>query len=276
MIRLSAVTIAKNEEGRIVHALRSVRELADEIIVVDAESTDRTAEVARQFTDKVCVRPWPGYGRQKNFALGAASGDWVLFVDADEEVTPELATELRSALARVPKNVRVGFVKIVTEFLGRPLTHLWGTNPRLLRRSAVRWQNRAVHEQVVRPDGSVVRLGDPDTMFLRAVLRHRSHYQTLAAYVKKRERYTLRDAEEMLETGIDRSGKPVGEPLRSPLAMVRFLFERALKQFVRLFFKKRGFLDGWRGWLWCLLSAQYEYLMCKKYVMLRRREAERS
>ncbi|MDP3685559.1 MAG: hypothetical protein Q8R32_01885, partial [bacterium] len=169
----------------------------------------------------------------------------------------------------------VGFVKIVTEFLGRPLTRLWGTNPRLLRRGAASWQNRAVHEQVTRPDGSVVRLGDPDTLLLNEILQHPSHYQTLAAYLKKRERYTLRDAEEMLETGFDRVGKPVGDPLRSPFATIRFLFERALKQFVRLFFKKRGFLDGWQGWLWCVLSAQYEYLMCRKYLMLRRRETGR-
>ena len=274
-LRLSTVTIAKNEEEHLARVLKSVSDLADEIIVVDAESTDRTSDVARRFTEKVFVRPWPGYGPQKNFALRQATGDWVLFVDADEEVTPELAAEIRTTLKRLPPRTTVGFVKIVTEFLGRPLRHLWGTNPRLLRRGEARWQDRAIHEQVVRPDGSVVRLGDPDTALVHAFLNHPSHYQTLAAYVRKRERYTLRDAEEMLETGFDRIGKPVGDPLRSPLATVRFLFERALKQFARLFVKKSGFLDGWRGWLWCFLSAQYEYLMCKKYLMLKKWEDER-
>lgn len=275
MTTLSAVTITKNEETHVARALRSVQELSRDVIVVDSESTDRTVQIAKECTDRVFVRPWPGYGPQKNFALDQATGDWVLFVDADEEVSPELAAELRTELENIPHHIRVGFVKIVTEFLGRPLTHLWGTNPRLLRRSHARWQDRAVHEQVTRSDGSVVRLGDPDTVLLRSVLRHPSHYATLEAYWKKRERYTLRDAEEMLETGVDRVGKPVGDPLRSLLTTVRFLFERAAKQFIRLFVKKRGFLDGWQGWLWCVLSAQYEYLMCKKYLMLRRRELAR-
>ncbi len=272
MTTLSAVTITKNEEAHVVRALRSAQPVSTDIIVVDSESTDRTVERAKQYTDRVFVRPWPGYGPQKNFALDQARGDWVLFVDADEEVSPELAEELRSELERVPSHVHVGFVKIVTEFLGRPLRHLWGTNPRLLRRGHARWQDRAVHEQVVRTDGSIVRLGDPDTVLFRSILRHPSHYETLEAYLQKREWYTLRDAEEMLETGVDRIGKPIGDPLRSPLATIRFLFERAMKQFIRLFIKKRGFLDGWQGWLWCFVSAQYEYLMCKKYLMLRRRE----
>lgn len=253
-------------------ALRSLRGVTEELIVVDSESTDRTVDLARTFTDRVFVRPWPGYGPQKNYGLEQATGDWVLFVDADEEVTPELAAELQATLPYLPEQGTVGFVKIVTEFLGRPLHHLWGTNPRLLRRTAARWQDRAIHEQVVRADGSIVRLGDPDTIFLQAFLNHPSHYQTLAAYLKKRERYTLRDAEEMLETGVDRIGKPVHVALDSPFSILNFLFERALKQFIRLFVKKRGFLDGWQGWLWCLLSAQYEYLMCKKYLMLLRRQ----
>lgn len=272
MTTLSAVTITKNEEAHVARALRSVRKISHDVIVVDSESTDRTVQIAKEFTDRVFVRPWPGYGPQKNFALEQAACDWVLFVDADEEVSPELAEELRAKLETLPHHINIGFVKIVTEFLGRPLPHLWGTNPRLLRRSHAQWQDRAVHEQVTRPDGSVVRLGDPDTALFQSVLRHPSHYATLEAYLKKRERYTLRDAEEMLEKGVDRVGKPVGDPLGSPLTTARFLFERATKQFIRLFVKKRGFLDGWQGWLWCTLSAQYEYLMCKKYLMLRRRE----
>lgn len=311
MASITAVTIATDEEAHIARALRSVQGLADEIIVVDGGSTDGTVEVARQFTDKVFVNPWPGYGKQKNFALDRATGDWVLFVDADEEVTPALAEEIRhvierdsarqrgrppepseaspersagvakdpsprSFVASAPQDdkgkINVYFVRIITEFLGKPLCHLWGTNPRLLRRDAVRWDDRAVHEQTVRPDGSTVRLGDTDAQLLTHSLLHPSHYETLAVYRERRERYTMRDAAEMLTHGTDRLGKPVGDPLRTTLRRAWFLTERAAKQFVRLFVKKRGFLDGWQGWLWCYLSAQYEYMTCKQYLALRRRE----
>lgn len=272
MAHLTTVTITKNEEAHIARALRSVQGLADEIIVVDAESTDRTVEIARRFTDKVFSRPWPGFGPQKNFALQRASGDWVLFVDTDEEVPPALASELRATLAGQPRSVICAFVKIVTVFLGKPLRHLWGTNPRVLRRSAVTWDSRAVHEQVARPDGSTVRLGDPDAVLLREVLLHPSHYATLAAYRERRERYTTRDAEDMLKTGRDRLGKPVGTPDASFLGTQRFLYQRAAKQFLRLSIKKRGFLDGWQGWLWTWLSAEYEYMASKKYLALRSRQ----
>lgn len=268
-MKLSVVTIAKNEEAHLARALQSIQDLTDDSIVVDAGSTDRTVEIARGFNARVLVNPWRGYGPQKNVGLQAATGDWVLFVDADEEVTPELAGEIRTQLGTQNSEIRTLFVRIITEFLGKPLRHLWGTNPRLLRRDAVTWDSREIHEQVVRADGSTVRLGDPDVRLLYAPLNHPSHYRTLGAYLAKREHYTTRDAEEMLKTGRDRIGKPIGDPDTALLARQRILFERALKQFVRLFLKKRGFLDGWQGWLWCWLSAEYEYMVARKFLALR-------
>lgn len=269
---VTAVTIAKNEAKNLARALKSAQSLAAEVmVVVDPSSTDNTAEIARQFAEQVHLRPWDGFGAQKNFALRQATQDWVFFLDADEELTPALKREIIQALEETRTNPpAVFFVRIVTEFLGRPLKHLWGTNPRLLRRGSVTWDNRKVHEQVVRQDGSVVCLGDPDTRLLATPLRHVSHYDTLGSYLRKRESYTTRDAEQMLQTGRDRLGRLIGDPTRSPLATARFLYERAAKQFVRLFFKKRGFLDGWQGWLWCALSVQYEYMMCRKFLALAR------
>ncbi len=271
-MRLTAVTIATNEEAHIARALRSVQGLADEIIVVDGGSTDGTVEVARTFTDKVFANPWPGYGKQKNFALDRATGDWVLFVDADEEVTPELADEMRRVISPNTYHLTPNtyFVRIITVFLGKPLRHLWGTNPRLLRRGAVRWDDREIHEQVVRADNSTVRLDDPEVALLSSPLLHPSHYDTLAAYKEKRARYTTRDAEEMLKTGHDRLGRPVGPIPNFPLPISKFLYGRALKQFIRLTFKKRGFLDGWQGCLWIFLSVQYEIMVAKKYLALSR------
>jgi len=84
--RLSVTVIAWNEEARLRDCLESVS-WADEIIVIDAESTDKTAQLAREFTDKVWVRPWPGFPVQKNFALEQATGDWILSLDADERAS---------------------------------------------------------------------------------------------------------------------------------------------------------------------------------------------
>src|SRR5438270_13593138 len=101
-MRLSVVIITRNEESNIGRTLASVT-WADERIVVDSGSTDRTLEIAREQGAKVFEEPWKGYARQKNSAISKASGDWVLSIDADEEVSPELAEEIRAAIAARPE-----------------------------------------------------------------------------------------------------------------------------------------------------------------------------
>ena len=116
-VPVTATVITFNEAANIEAALASLS-WADEIIVVDSESTDRTTEIARQFTAKVIVRPWPGYIAQKNFAAEQASHDWIFSLDADERVTPELAAEVTAALAGQPR--AAGYrVPRVTFHLGR-------------------------------------------------------------------------------------------------------------------------------------------------------------
>jgi len=265
MPRLSVITITKNEAAHLARALQSVQGLADEIIVVDSESTDGTTTIAREFTEHVFVHPFEGYGAQKNFARQQATGEWVLHIDADEEVPTELAEEMRQVFREA--TVDFFFVSIVTEFLGRPLTHMKGTNLRLFRRTTGRWDGKVVHEQIERvTDGSTVRLGDPDVQLLRTALIHHSHYQTLAGYRERQEYYSTADAVGMQRTGQDRSGRPVTVNPGSLASVARFLAERAVKQFIRKFFQQKGFLDGWQGWAWCYVSTEYEYKMCKKYL----------
>jgi glycosyltransferase involved in cell wall biosynthesis len=104
---LSIVIITRNEEANLPRTLRSVEPLvrdgAGELIVVDSGSTDRTVDIARQFGAKVFVEEWKGFAAQKNSAIDKASGDWVLLLDADEEVSPELATEILVAIGRLPE-----------------------------------------------------------------------------------------------------------------------------------------------------------------------------
>jgi (heptosyl)LPS beta-1,4-glucosyltransferase len=122
MSKVSVITIALNEEQNIVECLRSVT-WADELIVVDSGSSDRTVELARGFPAKVLQTEWKGYGATRNLALGHATGDWILWLDADERVTPELASEIRER-TREGGGSFVGYsVARRAYFLGRWIRH---------------------------------------------------------------------------------------------------------------------------------------------------------
>jgi len=273
MKTLAAICIVKNEEKHIKCALNSVKGLANEIIVVDSGSTDNTLNIAKQFTDKIYTNSWPGYGPQKNFAVSKTNCDFVLQIDADEEVTPDLAKEIKSILSQ-PK-FDYYWLGIVTEFIGRPLKHLSGNNLRLFNRSAAQWDDKKIHEQVIKKEnGYPVKYSSVDSGKLSSKLLHHSHYQTLTDYKKRQEKYTSADAEEMLKTGKDRIGKDVKVQSKNIFSVWFFLYERALKQFIKKLFLHKGLLDGWQGWLWCFLSAQYEYKMCKKYLKLKNNNAK--
>ncbi len=148
---LTVCTIALNEERRLPATLASVADIADEIIVVDSGSSDRTLEIATAAGARVIVNRWRGFAHQRNVALDAATGDWVLELDADERVTPELAAEIRTFLALPPPPpVRMGVVPMRHRFLGRVLGPA-GRYPfyrhRFLRRGAYRHDEaRTVHE----------------------------------------------------------------------------------------------------------------------------------
>ena len=143
MPKVSVTVITKNEASDIGEALASVS-WADEIIVVDSESTDATAAIARQCTDRVITREWPGYVAQKNYAASVAKHDWILSLDADERVTPELAAEIKSTLAGLPP-CRGYRMPRVTWHLGRWIrTTDWYPDDqlRLYDRRAAEWTGR--------------------------------------------------------------------------------------------------------------------------------------
>jgi glycosyltransferase involved in cell wall biosynthesis len=241
MTRLSVTIVAWNEEERLRACLESVT-WADEIIVVDAESTDKTVALAREFTDRVWVRPWPGFAAQKNFALEQATGDWVLSLDADERVTPELRARVARVLAAdgpadgysVPRR---------NMFWGAWVRH-GGLYPdyqlRLFRRRAGRFLADAVHESV-RVEGKVETLGE-------ALLHH--SYRSLEDFVQRSNRYSTLAAGEWI-----RRGKRAG------LADLIF---RPLGRFLSMYIIRRGFLDGWRGFVLAVLYADYVFLRTAK------------
>lgn len=257
-MKLSAVIITKNEEDNIERCVKSVR-FCDEIIVVDAESNDRTVEIAKSLGARAFVRPWPGYGSQKNFGAAQAQGEWLLFIDADEESTPELAAEIRHTIEAPEKDFY--WLKIVTVFLGRQMQHIFGHNPRLFKKSAGSWTGYQVHEQVQTNSGEKIVLGDSHSQLLKHFLLHHSHH-TVASYLRRMADYTSLDAQQMAKKDRHRSGRTV----KSAWWLPHYL---AARQFAKLYFYKKGALDGYAGFMWSLLSAYYEWTMAKKYTLLK-------
>jgi glycosyltransferase involved in cell wall biosynthesis len=236
--RLSVVIVTRDEEERIRPCLESVS-WADEVIVVDAESQDKTATIARELTDHVVVRPWPGYAAQKNFAVGLARGTWVLSLDADETVSPALRAEIEALVKDA--GARDGYeVPRRNIFWGRWIRH-GGLYPdwqlRLFRRGRGRFGERAVHESV-RVEGAVGRLAGH--------LEHRS-YRDVADFLARADRYSTLAAEDWIAQG-------------RRVRAADFVL-RPLGRFLGMYVVGRGFLDGWRGFL---LAALYAY-----YVLIR-------
>jgi glycosyltransferase involved in cell wall biosynthesis len=190
--KVSATVITFNEAANIAAALESLS-WVDEIVVVDSESTDQTATIARRFTERVIVRPWPGYIAQKNFAAEQAAHDWIFSLDADERVTPELAREVRELLQAEP-SVRGFRVPRVTFHLGRWIRSTdWYPDYqlRLYDRRRARWVGRHVHESV-KVDGAV--------STLRGDLQHFA-YRDVSHHLRTMDRYTTLAARQMFEDG---------------------------------------------------------------------------
>src|SRR5271165_2585726 len=185
-LTLSIVIITLNEEANLARTLASVA-WADEIVVVDSGSTDRTREVAESYSAKFYVEPWKGFAAQKNSALAKATGDWILSLDADEEVEPALAEEIRAILAANP-SVAGFWIPRKNFFLGRWIKH-GGFYPdpklRLFRRGTGQFEDRLVHEDV--------RLNGP-TAKLKGHLLHHA-YPTLDSYLDHMNRYSSLGAE---------------------------------------------------------------------------------
>lgn len=239
--RLSVVVITANEEDRLRRCLESVA-WADEIVVVDSASEDKTVEIARAFTDHVVVRPWAGFAPQKNFGIERATGDWILSLDADEEVSPELAREIGSVLAgdRAFDGFRISRRNIFWDRWVRHGRLYPDWQIRLFRRGHGRFVEHDVHESVE----VTGRVGE-----LAGDLVHRS-YRDVADFLTRTNRYTSLAADEWA-----RSRRPF-----SAADIVR----RPLGRFLSMYVIHRGFLDGWRGFLLAVLYAYYVFIRSVK------------
>lgn len=238
---LSVIVIAKNEADRIASTLSSVYGWADEIIVLDSGSTDATVEICRQFTDKVFITDWPGFGKQKQRALDMASCDWVLSIDADEIVSPELRAEIDIELQVEPVHTGYDVHRPVIIF-GRILDFSGsGQSPlRLFKRAAGSFTQVPVHEKIVLSEGTLGRM--------RGSLYHET-YRDYGHAVDKFAQYAVLQAGERFRKG--RRATLVGAALRGFL------------NFIHNYIVRFGFLDGGRGFVMATLHANYTF---NKYV----------
>jgi glycosyltransferase involved in cell wall biosynthesis len=251
--KISVTIITLNEAEHIGAAIDSAA-WADEILVVDSGSTDLTPDLARQKGAVVLCRNWSGYVDQKNYAAERASHDWIFSLDADERITPALATEIRAVLATEPP-MRAYRVARVTYHLGRWVrtTDFYPDfQTRLYDRRAARWRGKYVHESVAAA-GPVGRLQNE--------LEHYS-FRNLRDQLDRINHYTTLAARQMHEAG-RRAG---------PLDLMLY----PLAAFLRNYVLRRGILDGTAGLTISLMNAYSVFLKFAKLWELQRGEKVQS
>lgn len=246
MPRLSAIIITKDEAANIGDCLDSLA-FCDERIVVDAASSDGTMMIAKQRGARVATHAWKGFGPQKNYALSLAQGDWVLSIDADERVSPELAHAIRAAMDgsadgyEIPRR---------SSFCGRMMRHSgWFPDRvlRLFRRGKARFTDDAVHERVV-CEGPVARLKEPILHYpvarLEDAIRRIDQYSTLGA-----EKLAASDRRISAVSGL----------------------AHGVGTFLRVYLLKLGFLDGAAGFMLAVANAEGAYYRYQKAWLARQR-----
>ena len=230
MIKISVTVITKDEEKNISDCLKSV-EWADEIIVVDSESGDRTLELAKQFTDKVFIRKWEGYVPQKRYALSLSANEWVLSLDADERITPELKDEILNLSPGEYSGFRIRRKNFL---MNKEITSCgWEKDYqlRLFKRNKADLNDRLVHEKFV-ADGNVGTLKNPMLHYT---------FSSFEEYLVKINSYTSLKAQELFT-----KKKRIGGWT---------IFSHTLSAFFAFFIIRRGFKDGVYGLIISLLHS---------------------
>jgi glycosyltransferase involved in cell wall biosynthesis len=245
-MKISAVIITYNEEGNIARCLESVKDISDEIVVVDSYSTDRTASIAQGFGAKVFFRTFRDFGDQKAFAIECAANDWVLSIDADEELSPEVQASIRKE-KEAPRFDAYN-VNILANYCGQWIRHCgWYPQPklRLFDKNKCHISQTMVHESIMMNDRRS-RIG-----FLEGNILHYS-YKTISDHTKKIEFYSELAARNAIDKG-------------EKIMLVKILFGPTWK-FIYNFILRGGFLDGYLGYVICKNIAYAGFI---KYVKIK-------
>lgn len=243
-MKLSVVIITYNEEQNIERCIKSILEIAGEIIVVDSYSTDRTKDICQKYGVKFFEKKWSGYSDQKNYADSLASYNWIFSIDADEEVSSELKNAILSIKEKDYENL-VFSVNRLTNYCGKWIRHCgWypDTKIRIFNRNFVNWDDQLVHEELKIPDNF-------KTVNLKGDLNHYS-YNSINDHLRQTQKFTDLAAEQAVKIG-----KKAG---------IEKLILNPIWKFLRDFIIKMGFLDGKSGFNVCRISAYATYLKYKK------------
>lgn len=246
MIPVSVVIVAKDEERDIGDALESVKDFED-IVVVDSFSEDRTVEICRKYTNRIYQQEWQGYARQKQLAVNYAEKPWVLILDADERVTPELKEEIKHLFAHPTHIANYGYFGFYVPrknfFLGRWIKYggWWPDYTiRLFRKDSGYVEEREVHEKII-VKGSVGYLKNP--------LEHHT-YRSITEYIKKMEAYSTLAAKEFVSKN----------PEPSETSLIFKMSLNPIFTFLKMLFLKQGFRDGIHGFILAVLYSFYTFL----------------
>jgi glycosyltransferase involved in cell wall biosynthesis len=248
MIKISVVIITLNEERNIARCLQSVQRVADEIIVIDSLSTDRTADIAKAHGATIVLQPFLGYVEQRNFANGQASNDWLLVLDADEALSPELEKSIIDT-KNDPKYSAYKFSRL-TNYCGKWIKHSgWYPDKkiRLINRTSGRWAGHKVHEYWQQNQDEPI--GE-----LKGDLLHYSFY-TISQHIKQIENFSELWARAAAEKGKDCSRLKV--------------WYAPKWSFFATYIINGGFLDGYSGFLVCKYTAWYtmiKYAKTRQYA----------
>ena len=247
MPTLSVILITRNEEANLADCLASLEGSAQQIVVVDTNSSDRTLEIAKNY-GAVIAQPadWPGFGPQKNRALALATGDWVLSLDADERLTPALRSEILTAINH-PAHVECFAIPRLSWYCGRFIRHS-GWSPdyvdRLFKRGTAHFSDDLVHERLI-PNGQVARLENPMLHF---------SFMNYSQVLQKLDRYSTASAEQAFAKG------KTSNPMKAVL--------HGIWAFTRTYFMRSGFLDGPQGFALAISNGQGTYYRYMKLWQL--------
>ena len=243
MLKLSVVVLTKNEERNIEDCLKSVYGWADEIVLVDDLSSDNTVKIAGNYTSKILSQKMEVEGKQRNFAYSQAKNQWVLSLDADERVTNELKKEIEEALSKeTPCN---GFTIPRRNFIGNYWVRHGGWYPspqlKLFRRDKFRYEEVGVHPRAFMDDPCGHLKGD---------IIHYS-YRGIEDFLSKLNNQTTREAQKWFAQN-------------KPMRLGRFIW-RSYDRFFRSYFGKKGYKDGFLGFVIAYFAGLYQFLSYLKY-----------
>lgn len=246
MISLSVVVLTKNEEGDIQRCLESVAGWANEIVVVDDESTDRTVDIVSRYTDRIIIRKMDIEGRQRNFAYAQSKNLWVLSLDADEVATEELKGEIKDALGKNPQYN--GFTIPRRNFIGDCWVRYGGWYPspqlKLFRKDKFRYEEVGVHPRAF--------MDDP-CGHLKSDIIHYS-YQNIEDFLHKLNNQTTREAQKWFAQN-------------KPMHLHMFLW-RTIDRFIRTYIGRKGYKDGFLGFVVAFNAGLYQFISYLKYCEL--------